>query len=213
MSCGATVGPTRGSQVEKLFSAEPPWILRWWDLSLGSYAIFNYCRLSCLLWVWERQIQSHAYVGRSILSCLAIETVLDMRLVWNASIISDIRTTSIYNPGFTPKGWEHHLNIQGQKGRIRTPILVIPQVQPSLSLAKATALSAISPRIPVEVCYCSFFVYFHCGWKLSVCLGFIIWLRHPTNKTTHSANMNAPTPPDHQGLLNFREWALLHSPK
>ena len=28
MSYGATVGPTRGSQVEKLFSASPPLILR-----------------------------------------------------------------------------------------------------------------------------------------------------------------------------------------
>ena len=153
LSCRATIGPTHGSQVEKLFSAVAPWILRWWDLSLGSYPIFSNHKLSHLPWTQKRWIQLRAYVGRSTLSCLATETALDMTSALSASIISDIRTTSIYNPSFVPKGREHHLNIQGKKGKIQIPIPVIPRVQPLLSLAGSLS-------IPTEVCYCSFLSIF-----------------------------------------------------
>ena len=117
----------------------------------------------------------------------------------------------IYNPVFMPKVWELQCNIKGKQGKTWIRILVIPWVQPLLSLAKATALSDLSagsPRIPAEVCYCSFFVSFHCGWQPSVSLGFIIWLCRPTDKTTHSANTNTPTPLDHLGLPNLCEWAF-----
>ena len=82
----------------------PLWTLRWWNLSPGSYAIFSNCKHPHLPWVWESQIQSCTFAGRSALSCSAMETVLDMTSAWNASIISDTRTTSIYNPSFIPKG-------------------------------------------------------------------------------------------------------------
>ena len=77
----------------------------WNELSLlsGPSAIFSNCKFHRLLWAWERQIQSCSCVGTSALSHFAMENVLNVTLVWNASVTSDVRTTTIYNPDLVPK--------------------------------------------------------------------------------------------------------------